>query len=163
LSRPRRELTMATAKTSMTPPVTAEYARANPRSHELYDLQRAVVPLGVTHSTRLSPPFPLFIEACRGSRKWDVDGHEYIDYWLGPGTCLLGHAHPTVNAAIARQLGEGLHAGGETEIGLRWAQTVRDLVPSAESVRFTSSGGEATQLALRVARAYTGRTKVIKF
>ncbi|MBS1881528.1 MAG: aminotransferase class III-fold pyridoxal phosphate-dependent enzyme [Actinobacteria bacterium] len=139
------------------------YARANPRSHELYERQREVVPLGITHSTRLFEPFPLFIRACRGARKWDVDGHEYLDYWLGHGSFLLGHAHPVVNEAIAAQLPDGMHAGGETEIGLRWAELVRDLVPAAESVRFTSSGGEATQLALRVARAYTGRTKAIKF
>ena len=153
---------MAGSKTSA-PPVTAAYAQANPRSREVYERQRSVVPLGVTHSTRLFAPFPLFIEACRGSHKWDVDGHEYLDYWLGHGSFLLGHAHPVVNAAIEAQLGDGMHAGGETEIGLRWAEAVRDLVPSAESVRFTSSGGEATQLALRVARAHTGRTKVIKF
>ena len=140
-----------------------EYTKANPRSHEFYDRQRAVVPLGVTHSTRLFDPFPLFIAACRGSRKWDVDGHEYIDYWLGHGSFLLGHAHPEVGEAISAQLENGLHAGGETELGMIWAEAIRDLVPSAEAVRFTSSGGEATLLALRVARAYSGRTKVIKF
>jgi glutamate-1-semialdehyde 2,1-aminomutase len=121
------------------------------------------VPGGVTHSTRHFEPFPLFIESCRGSRKWDVDGHEYVDYWLGHGTFLLGHAHPVVNEAIAEQLADGLHAGGETELGLRWAEAICELVPSAEAVRLTSSGGEATQLALRAARAHTGRTKAIKF
>ncbi|MFN8217811.1 MAG: aminotransferase class III-fold pyridoxal phosphate-dependent enzyme [Solirubrobacterales bacterium] len=154
---------MAAAKGTATRSIREAYIAANPRSRELYERQHAVVPLGVTHSTRLFTPFPLFIEACRGSRKWDVDGHEYLDYWLGHGSYLLGHAHPEVDAAIAAQLGDGMHAGGETEIGLRWAEMVRDLVPSAESVRFTSSGGEATLLALRVARAHSGRMKVIKF
>jgi glutamate-1-semialdehyde 2,1-aminomutase len=143
--------------------VAEEYAQANPRSRDLYKRQQRVVPLGVTHSTRLFDPFPLFITACRGSRKWDVDDHEYVDYWLGHGSFLLGHAHPEVNAAIAGQLENGLHAGGETEVGLVWAEMICDLVPSAEAVRFTSSGGEATQMALRVARAHTGRNKVIKF
>ncbi len=143
--------------------VADAYAEANPRSRAMYDRQRALVPGGVTHSTRHFEPFPLFIEACRGSRKWDVDGHEYLDYWLGHGSFLLGHANPVVNEAIAAQLEDGLHAGGETELGLRWAEAVCDLVPCAEAVRFTSSGGEATQLALRAARAHTGRTKAIKF
>jgi len=143
--------------------LSAEYVEANPRSHAMYDRQRQNVPLGVTHSTRLFDPFPLFIAACRGSHKWDVDGHEYVDYWLGHGSFLLGHAHPAVGEAIAAQLSDGLHAGGETELGMLWAEAICDLVPSAEAVRFTSSGGEATELALRVARAYTGRTKAIKF
>src|SRR3954465_3825629 len=91
-----------------TPPasVAEAYAQANPRSRAMYDRQRALVPGGVTHSTRHFEPFPLFIEACRRSRKWGVDGHEYLDYWLGHGTFLLGHAHPVVNEAIAAQLGD---------------------------------------------------------
>jgi glutamate-1-semialdehyde 2,1-aminomutase len=145
------------------PSIDAEYADANPRSRELFAGQEAVIPLGVTHSTRYLEPFPLFIEACRGSRKWDVDGHEYVDHWMGHGSFVVGHAHPQVSAAIAEQLDKGLHAGGETELGLAWAEAVCELVPSAEAVRFTSSGGEATQLALRVARAKTAKTKVIKF
>lgn len=141
----------------------AEYARANPKSAALFERQAKVVPSGITHSTRAFSPFPLFIERCVGARKWDVDGHEYIDYWLGHGTNLLGHAHPVVMAAIQEQLARGFHAGGETEIGCAWAELVCQLVPSAEQVRFTSSGGEATQLALRVARAATGRSKIVKF
>jgi glutamate-1-semialdehyde 2,1-aminomutase len=143
--------------------VEADYAEANPRSQELYAAQQAVIPLGVTHSTRYMEPFPLFITACRGSKKWDVDGHEYVDHWMGHGSFVVGHAHPEVSAAIAEQLDKGLHAGGETELGLAWAEAVCELVPSAEAVRFTSSGGEATQLAMRVARAHTGMAKVIKF
>lgn len=140
-----------------------EYAQANPKSAALFRRQSDVVPAGITHSTRAFSPFPLFIERSIGARKWDVDGHEYIDYWLGHGTNLLGHGHPVVMAAIETQLSRGFHAGGETELGCRWAELVCELVPSAERVRFTSSGGEATQLALRVARAVTERSKIIKF
>jgi len=141
----------------------AEYAQANPTSAALFERQAKVVPSGITHSTRAFSPFPLFIDRCVGARKWDVDRHEYIDYWLGHGTNLLGHAHPVVMAAVQEQLGRGFHAGGETEIGCAWAELVCQLVPSAERVRFTTSGGEATQLALRVARAATGRSKIVKF
>jgi glutamate-1-semialdehyde 2,1-aminomutase len=140
-----------------------EYAQANPKSAALFRRQSDVIPSGITHSTRAFSPFPLFIERCDGARKWDVDGHEYIDYWLGHGTNLLGHGHPRVLEAIEQQLRRGFHAGGETELGCRWGELVCQLVPSADQVRFTSSGGEATQLALRVARAVTGRPKIVKF
>ena len=140
-----------------------EFTQANPTSAALFERQMSVVPSGITHSTRAFSPFPLFIDRCVGARKWDVDGHEYVDYWLGHGTNLLGHAHPVVMAAVRRQLDRGFHAGGETELGCAWAELVCKLVPSADQVRFTGSGGEATQLALRIARAATGRSKIVKF
>jgi glutamate-1-semialdehyde 2,1-aminomutase len=143
--------------------LAVEYAERNPRSTELFEQQKGFVPLGTTHTARVFSPFPLFITACRGSRKWDVDGHEYVDYWMGHGSFLLGHAHPAINEAITAQLANGTHAGGETEVGVQWAQIVCELVPSIETVRFTSSGGEATQLALRLARAHSGKRKIIKF
>ena len=140
-----------------------EFKQANPTSAALFERQANVVPSGTTHSTRAFSPFPLFIDRCIGARKWDVDGHEYVDYWLGHGTNLLGHAHPAVMAAVQEQLSRGFHAGGETELGCAWAELICQLVPSAEQVRFTSSGGEATQLALRIARAATGKVKIVKF
>lgn len=143
--------------------VERDYIAANPASRELYAAQAKHVPSGVTHSTRVFKPFPLFIKRCIGARKWDVDGHEYIDYWLGHGANLLGHAHPAVVAAVHEQLEGGFHGGGETVLGQQWSEMVCQLVPSAEQVRFTASGGEATQLALRLARAATGRPKIIKF
>lgn len=143
--------------------VEQDYVLANPTSRELYTTQARHVPSGVTHSTRVFKPFPLFIRRCFGARKWDVDGHEYVDYWLGHGANLLGHAHPAVVAAVHEQLEGGFHAGGETVLGQRWSELVCELIPSAEQVRFTASGGEATQLALRLARAATDRPKIIKF
>jgi glutamate-1-semialdehyde 2,1-aminomutase len=140
-----------------------EFIRTHPRSRELFRVQADAVPGGVTHSSRIFHPFPLFISHSSGSRKRDVDGHEYIDYWMGHGANLLGHGHPAVVEAIARQLSDGLHAGGENEITLRWAELICQMVPSAEKVRFCASGGEATQMAVRVARAFTGRSKIVKF
>jgi glutamate-1-semialdehyde 2,1-aminomutase len=143
--------------------VDEEYARVNPRSHELFVDQCEVVPGGYTHRARVLLPFPIFVDRNVGAYKWDVDSHRYIDYWLGHGAMLLGHAHPTVVEAVRRQAEGGFHAGGETPLGLAWAKLIQQLVPSAEAVRFTASGGEATQLAIRVARAHSGKSKILTF
>lgn len=143
--------------------IDSAYELANPRSRQLFEEQRALIPGGFSHRARVLTPFPLFISRNVGAHKWDVDGHEYIDYWLGHGALLLGHGHPIVAASIREQLAKGLHAGGETELGLEWARLVRELIPSAEAVRFVSSGGEATQMAIRVARAHSGKSTVLTF
>src|SRR5204863_2747839 len=98
-----------------------------------------------------------------GAYKWDVSGRRLIDYWMGHGALLLGHGFPPVVEAVARQAALGTHYGACHELEVRWAELVCELIPSAERVRFTASGTEATQLALRVARAYTGRPRVVKF
>jgi glutamate-1-semialdehyde 2,1-aminomutase len=120
--------------------ITDAYRMANPISERRYAEQARLVPGGATHVARAFDPFPLFIDRCQGARKWDVDGHEYIDYWMGHGANLLGHGHPAVLEALRAQLPNGLHAGGETELGLRWAGLVQELVPSADQVRFMASG-----------------------
>jgi glutamate-1-semialdehyde 2,1-aminomutase len=140
-----------------------EFTRANPTSQRLFREQQALVPGGYTHATRSFAPFPLFIARCAGSRKWDVDGHEYVDFWMGHGSLLLGHGHPVVQEAIEQQLSRGMHAGGETALAVQWAQLICALVPSAEQVRFMASGGEATQMGLRLARAFTGKNTIVKF
>jgi glutamate-1-semialdehyde 2,1-aminomutase len=92
-----------------------------------------------------------------------VDGHEYVDYFGGHGALLLGHCAPDVVAAVQRQVTLGTHFGSAHELELRWAELIKSLVPGAERVRFTSSGTEATHLALRLARAFTGKDKVVRF
>jgi glutamate-1-semialdehyde 2,1-aminomutase len=108
-------------------------------------------------------PYPLFVERAAGPRKWCVDGHEYVDYFGGHGALLLGHCAPEVVAAVQRQAGLGTHFGSAHELELRWAELIKKLVPGAERVRFTASGTEATHLALRLARAFTGKDKVVRF
>jgi glutamate-1-semialdehyde 2,1-aminomutase len=108
-------------------------------------------------------PYPLYVERAAGSRKWDVDGNEYVDYFGGHGALILGHCHPAVQEAVERQIGLGNHFGAEHEGALAWAEMIQEMVPGAERVRFTSSGTEATQLALRLARARTGRSKIVRF
>lgn len=150
---------MATAHTS----IHDEYVRLHPKSAQLYEESLHTFPSGVTHDIRFLLPFPIFIDHASGSRKWDVDGREYIDYVMGHGALFMGHAHPEITAAVIEQAKKGTHYGANHELELRWGRLIQDLIPSAEAVRFTSSGTEATLMALRLARAYTGRDKVLKF
>ncbi len=121
-----------------------------------------LLPGGVTHDVRLAEPFPIAVARAQGARKWDLDGHELVCYVMGHGALLLGHGHPDVVAAIREQAARSLHPGGCHELECEWADLVIRLIPSAERVRFTASGTEASLLALRVARAATGRDKVVK-
>jgi glutamate-1-semialdehyde 2,1-aminomutase len=117
---------------------------------------------GVTHDVRLADPFPLAVASAAGPRKWDLDGHELICYVMGHGALLFGHSHPEIVAAVREQATRSFHPGACHELESDWAGMVTRLVPSAERVRFTSSGTEASLLALRVARAATGRDRIVK-
>jgi glutamate-1-semialdehyde 2,1-aminomutase len=92
-----------------------------------------------------------------------MDGHELIDYWAGHGALLLGHGHPEVVEAVSRQMAKATHPGACHELEIEWGRWVQRLIPSAERVRFVSSGTEATLMALRLARIFTGRPRVLKF
>jgi len=138
------------------------YHVLHPKSRALYERARNVIPGGITHDGRHLKPFPIYAERALGPLKWDVDGHEYVDYWMGHGALFLGHCHPAVVRAIQEQAARGTHLGASHELEVRWAELIAKLIPSAEMVRFTMSGTEATHLALRIARAYTGRPKVVK-
>jgi glutamate-1-semialdehyde 2,1-aminomutase len=133
------------------------------RSAELYTRSREAIAGGITHDSRNFAPFPIYIERAEGARKWDVDGNELIDHWMGHGSLLLGHDHPQVTAAVAEQVHRGTHYGACHELEVAWAEQVVRMIPSAEWVRFTMSGTEATMLAMRDARAFTGRELVIRF
>ena len=124
---------------------------------------RGLIAGGVGHDVRHNPLAPIYVEHARGSRKWDVDGNEYIDYGMGNGALILGHAHPAAIQAVQSVVENGLHFGNDHPRMLEWAGLIRDLVPCAERVRFDNSGTEGTMLALRLARAYTGRTNVLRF
>ncbi len=143
--------------------IVAEYRRRTPESEKLAARARDTFPSGITHDARYLEPYPVYIERADGSRKWDVDGNEYVDYLGGHGALLFGHNHPTITGAVSKQLALGTHFGSCHELELRWGELVRQLVPSAKRVRFTNSGTEATLLAFRLARAHTGRSKIIRF
>lgn len=118
---------------------------------------------GITHQTRFTSPFAVYIEHGDGPFKFDVDGNELIDYVMGNGSLLMGHNPTAVTDAVAAQAVRGTHLGGATTHEIRYAEAVKRLMPNIERVRFTASGTESTYLALRLARAYTGKTKIVKF
>jgi glutamate-1-semialdehyde 2,1-aminomutase len=143
--------------------IVERYRAKTPKSAALYERAKAAFPSGLTHDSRVLNPYPLFVERAAGPRKWCVDGHEYVDYFGGHGALLLGHCAPETVAAVQRQVTLGTHFGSAHELELRWAELIKTLVPGAERVRFTASGTEATHLALRLSRAFTGRQKVVRF
>ena len=142
--------------------ILEQYVANHPGSAERYREAVSIFPGGVTHDNRYAEPFPLYITHGQGPRKWDVDGHEYIDYVSGHGALILGHSHPAIADAVAEQIRRGTHLGACTDEEVRWARAIMNLMPAIERVRFHSSGTEATLMAMRLARAYTGRNKVIK-
>ena len=110
-----------------------------------------------------APPHPLYIERGKGSKIYDVDGNEYIDYLLAYGPVILGHSPDELNEAVKKQIDMGTQFGNPGLLDVIAAERIVDLVPCAESVRFNNTGTEAVQSALRLARAYTGKNKIIKF
>jgi glutamate-1-semialdehyde 2,1-aminomutase len=143
--------------------VEEQFRRAHPRSEALFRRAKAAIAGGLTHDIRHLRPFPIYVDRAVGSRKWDVDGHELIDYWIGHGALFLGHANPAVQQAVGSQLARGTHYGACHELEVRWAEAVLKLMPRAERIRFVGSGTEATLLAIRLARAATGKDKIVKF
>jgi glutamate-1-semialdehyde 2,1-aminomutase len=143
--------------------IRATYERLHPRSATLHKQALGIFPDGVTHDTRRFTPFPLYVERAQGPRKWDVDGNELIDYVSGHGALLLGHGRREVVEAVQRQAALGTHLGASHEHEIAWGRWVQQLIPSAERVRFTSSGTEAVHMAVRLARAFTQRDLVVRF
>ena len=144
-------------------PIIAAYRAATPGSAAAAAKASQLFPSGITHDSRYIEPYGLYIARAQGPRKWDVDGNSYVDYFGGHGALLLGHSHPKVVAAVHEQIERGTHFGASHETEIAWAEWIIRLVPSAERVRFTSSGTEATLMALRLARAFTGRSKIVRF
>ena len=107
--------------------------------------------------------YPLFMQRGSGSRIWDADGNEYIDWMMAFGALPLGHAHPDVTLAIAEAAASGAHFATATEIEIEVAELLRGLIPNAERIRFANTGTEAVMAVLRLARGYTGRPKILKF
>ncbi len=140
-----------------------EFLGRFPTSAALFAEAQKLMPGGVSHNNRLSSPLPIFVDRAKGAYKWDVDENEFLDYSMGSASLLLGHSSPIVISAIRTQLEKGTGATSCHELEIEWAELVRELVPCADLVRFTGTGTEATFLALRIARAYTRRQKVVRF
>ncbi len=136
------------------------------KSEKLYKRAQRHIPGGVNSPVRAFHGVggtPLFIKKAAGSRIWDVDGHEYIDYVGSWGPMILGHAHPRVLSALRRAARNGTSFGAPTELEVKLAEMVKRMVPGLEMVRMVNSGTEATISAVRLARGVTGRDKIIKF
>ena len=143
--------------------IEAAYRATTPKSAALFAEAKEVLPGGLVHDSRQMHPYPFYCERASGPLKWDVDGNEYVDYYGGHGALLLGHCHPDVMEAVRRQLERGTHFAACTELEVRWSRLIRELMPGAEKIRFTASGTEASHMAIRLARAHSGRRKIVRF
>jgi glutamate-1-semialdehyde 2,1-aminomutase len=132
-------------------------------SEELFKKSKLNMPGGVSSPVRAYEPYPFFAKQAKGSKIIDVDGKTYIDYCLGYGPLILGHANPKIVDDISKQAQKGTLYGVPTENEIKLAEEVKNRVPCAEMVRFCNSGTEATMSAIRLARGFTGRDKIIKF
>ncbi|MDH5482345.1 MAG: aspartate aminotransferase family protein [Candidatus Bathyarchaeota archaeon] len=139
------------------------YISKTPTSKALYEQAKNLLPAGVSYGIRFFEPYPFYTAKAKGSKLYDVDGNEYIDFWLGHTALILGHSPPEIVNAVKKQLETGTHYGTSHELEIELAKQVTKMVPSSEMVRFTNSGTEANMYATRLARAYTGRSKIAKF
>jgi glutamate-1-semialdehyde 2,1-aminomutase len=139
-----------------------QYLKNTEKSRELYEDAKKVLPAGVTYSIRQFDPYPFYAVRGKGSKIWDVDDNIYLDYWMGHGALIMGHAYPPVVEAAKQQIELGSHLGFCNEWEVKHAKQIVKMVPSADMVRPTNSGTEANMYAIRLARSYTGRSKVVK-
>ncbi len=138
---------------------------SGPRSRELFEKAQKSIPGGVNSPVRAFRSVggdPVFVARGKGARLWDVDGKEYLDFVGSWGPLIVGHAHPEVLEAITAAAADGTSFGAPTEREVRFAERIRAILPSIEMVRAVSSGTEATMSALRLARGFTGRDKIVK-
>ena len=144
--------------------IIEEYKRIHPQSLRLHErATKSFTANGATHVARILDPFRPYITHAKGSRKWDVDGNEYIDYIMCHGALILGHCHPDVVRAVQEQMTKGVHYGENHELEVEWAELIKDMLPSAERVEFFPCGNEANMMAIRLGRVFTGRKKILRF
>ncbi|MFX0194658.1 MAG: aspartate aminotransferase family protein [Candidatus Hodarchaeota archaeon] len=142
--------------------VFGDYIRKTIRSKKIYDRARMSLTGGVSGHARLFQPYPLYMTRGKGSKIWDADSNEYIDCFLNAGALLLGHCHPEVMEVTRQETEKGLLIYN-SDLSVRCAELLREVIPCAERVRFANTGTEAVMFAVRCVRAFTGKNKVIKF
>jgi len=146
--------------------VTTSSTSVRKRSQEWYERAQRFLMEGVNSPSRGSAVFhpgPVVLERGQGSQVWDLDGNQYTDFMMSFGALIQGHAHPKLVSVVSETMAEGSHFAAATSAEAEAAERFCQMVPSAEVVRFANTGSEATMLALRLARAHTGRTKFLKF
>ncbi len=122
-----------------------------------------LLPDGINSDSRYMLPHPVYVTHANGSRKWGLNGQEFIDYWCGHGALLFGHNPPAIVSSVTKQIQKGTHFGACHPLEIEWAKLIPAFIPSAERIRFTNSGTEANQQAVRLSRAFTGKNKVLLF
>ena len=144
----------------------AGQTRNRTRSRQWFERAQQSLVEGVNSPSRGATVYssgPIVLERGQGSHVWDADGNEYVDFMMSFGALIHGHAHPVLVKTVSQAMAEGSHFAAATSAEVEAAERFRHMVPSAEAVRFTNTGSEATMLALRLARAHTGRSKFLKF
>lgn len=142
---------------------TDRFIAATPKSEALQSEAARYLPGGSSRGTAYFAPYPTFVDRAQGHYVYDVDGNRYLDFMINATTHILGHAHPDIVAALQAQAARGNSFSGPTEAQVRLAKLLCERVPSVETIRFTNSGTEGTMMAIRGARAFTGRHKIAKF
>ncbi|HEY82821.1 MAG TPA: aminotransferase class III-fold pyridoxal phosphate-dependent enzyme [Dehalococcoidia bacterium] len=144
--------------------IAEQYKQARPGSLKLHERAERLFPAdGATHGARVLDPFRPYITHAKGSKKWDVDGNEYIDYGMGHGALILGHGHPAIVQAIQEQTAKGLHYSENQPLEVEWGELISQMMPVAERIEVCASGQEGNLMAIRIARTFTGRKKIIRF
>jgi len=145
--------------------VVAAYEKKTPKSKKLnQDSRKYIVPMGAPAYMIWHRPYPIFVDKAEGSRLYDVDGNEYIDLFIDQGISFIGHRAPKIRKAIDKALDRyGFHLGMCEELVTKWAMKVMQHYPSIKKIKIVNSGNEATELVCQIARAFTGKTKIIKF
>ncbi len=139
------------------------YSSETPESERMYARARKVLPAGVSYIIRHFEPYPLYTNKAKGSKLFDVDGNQYIDFWMGHCSLILGHSPSEVMEKVGQQISQGTHYGTNHELEIALAEQVVKMIPGADMVRFTNSGTEAIMYGTRLARTITRRTKIAKF
>lgn len=141
-----------------------EYLSRTQKSRHIWEESKKLIPDGVFRNWYFFKPYPFYVVRAEGSRIYDVDGNEYIDFCNNAGSLILGHAHPRVVSAIKSVIEKGLLSSiGPTELDFKYAEMIHRANPCAEKIRVTTSGTEAVMYATRLARAYTRKNKIAKF
>lgn len=139
------------------------YMTKTPKSKKLYERAKRVLPAGVSYFLRYFEPYPFYTAKAKGSKLYDVDGNVYVDFWMGHYAHILGHSPPQIVKAVREQIENGTHYGTCHELEVALAEQVVGMVPNIELVRFSNSGTEAIMYAVRLARTFTGKEKIVKF
>ena len=140
-----------------------QYRAKTPGSRAMQERAQRYLPGGSSRGTAYFDPYPVFVDRGEGHYLYDVDGNGYLDFMINATSLILGHAEPEVVRAIQEQAARGTAFGGPTESQIRLAEILCQRIPSVDTIRFTNSGTEGTMMAIRAARAFTGRHKIAKF